>query len=314
MARPTHFSFAEVVQGRDANVRVTDDGLLYAVDLAMVVTGHNRDDAGKSLRRLSDEIFQSDKFADRQISRHGGHKTKLVSFEHAIELIMVLPGKIAKETRAKFASIIRRYLGGDKSLIVEINANAASNSPIAQLARAADQSIDTVEDPDTRRKRIKREDLELVRMEEEIQEMRSTNRERQIKNFHAFMGLMNTIRPDWMQTDARFRLQTEDTIKNILVTPGSSVPALTNGEPSQTASLSISQLVQELGGRPLKHGDACRAGALAAKHYRAAHDVDPPKHAQWVDGAERAVNSYTQKDRGLLTAVLKDLGLVEEDA
>jgi len=32
-------SFAEVVQGRDAFVRVTPDGLLYAVDLVMVMTG-----------------------------------------------------------------------------------------------------------------------------------------------------------------------------------------------------------------------------------------------------------------------------------
>ena len=32
-------SFAEVVQGRDASVRVTQDGYLYAVDLVMVMTG-----------------------------------------------------------------------------------------------------------------------------------------------------------------------------------------------------------------------------------------------------------------------------------
>lgn len=59
------FSFAEVVQGRDASVRVTDDNLFYAVDLVMVVTGKNRDDAGKALRRLSDEVFPSDKMSDR---------------------------------------------------------------------------------------------------------------------------------------------------------------------------------------------------------------------------------------------------------
>jgi len=68
MACTKLFSFAEIVQGRDSSVRVTDDGLLYAVDLVMVVTGHNWDDAGKSLRRLSNQIFQSDKLSDRQIS------------------------------------------------------------------------------------------------------------------------------------------------------------------------------------------------------------------------------------------------------
>ncbi len=40
-------SFAELVRGRDASVRVTDDGYLYAVDLAMVVTAKDRDHAGQ---------------------------------------------------------------------------------------------------------------------------------------------------------------------------------------------------------------------------------------------------------------------------
>ena len=34
-----YFSFAEIVQGRDASVRVSHDGLLSAVDLVKVVTG-----------------------------------------------------------------------------------------------------------------------------------------------------------------------------------------------------------------------------------------------------------------------------------
>ena len=32
-------SFADIVQGRDATVRVTEDKLIYAVDLVMAVTG-----------------------------------------------------------------------------------------------------------------------------------------------------------------------------------------------------------------------------------------------------------------------------------
>ncbi len=40
-------SFAEIIQGRDASVRVTDDNLLYAVDLAMLGTGYSRDYAGQ---------------------------------------------------------------------------------------------------------------------------------------------------------------------------------------------------------------------------------------------------------------------------
>jgi hypothetical protein len=305
MACSKFISFAEVVQGRDANARITDDGLLYAVDVNMVMSGKDRNNAGRDLRDLPDDVFSSTKFVERKMPGKGNGHTKLVSFENAIELIMVLPGKVAKETRAKFASIIRRYLAGDHSLIVEIKANAESDSPIAKLARG---EAPITEDPDSRRKRLKREDLELIRMEEEIIEKRASTKRLQIQNVQSFMGLMTDIRPDWKQTDARFRLQTEDIIKNIMVTPVGL--ALTDGK-RDSASLSISQLVLELGGKPLKHADACRAGALAAKRYREVHDADPPKHAQWVDGAERSVNSYTEADRGLLTAVLADLDLVQ---
>ncbi len=43
-------SFAEIVHGRDASVRVTEDNLLYAVDLAMVVTGKSRNYAGQVIK------------------------------------------------------------------------------------------------------------------------------------------------------------------------------------------------------------------------------------------------------------------------
>jgi hypothetical protein len=130
------FSFAEIVHGRDSSVRVTDDGLLYAVDLVMVITGKDRDHAGQALRDISDKHFSPGNFSERNTGGSGNSKTKLVNFHDAIQLVMVLPGKIAKETRAQFADIIKRYIGGDQTLITEINANASSTSPIAQLAQA----------------------------------------------------------------------------------------------------------------------------------------------------------------------------------
>lgn len=269
----------------------------------MVMTGKDRNNAGRDLRDLPDDSFQSTKFVERQLSNHGGHKTKLVSFEDALELIMVLPGKVARDTRCNFKGIIHRFMAGDKSLLVEVENNAESTSPLAQLARAS-LPEQAQEDAETRRKRMRREDLELLKLEQEVQEKR-------IKNFHDSIAHLAQIRPDWMQTDARFRLQTEDVIKNIIMSPpGQAAPALTNGEQAPIASLSISQLAQELGRKRLHHADACRAGALAAKRYRALHGEDPSKHRQWVDGAERVVNSYTEADRGLLTAVLRDLCLV----
>ena len=42
-------SFADVVKGRDADVRVTRDNLVFPVDLAMVMSGKNVNDANEVL-------------------------------------------------------------------------------------------------------------------------------------------------------------------------------------------------------------------------------------------------------------------------
>ena len=49
-------SFVEIVKGRDASVRVTEDGLLYAVDLVMVMTGKDRDHASQVWKRSKSTI------------------------------------------------------------------------------------------------------------------------------------------------------------------------------------------------------------------------------------------------------------------
>jgi hypothetical protein len=63
---------------------------------------------------------------ERNTGGRGNARTKLVTFNDALELIMVLPGKMAKETHTKFAEIIKRYLAGDSSLVKELADNANS--------------------------------------------------------------------------------------------------------------------------------------------------------------------------------------------
>ena len=63
-----HMSFAEIVQGRDSNVRMTHDGLIYAVDLVMAVTGKNRNDSAKDIRNIDPSSFSDNKFVTRKLS------------------------------------------------------------------------------------------------------------------------------------------------------------------------------------------------------------------------------------------------------
>ena len=78
-------SFAKVVPDRDTTVRVTDDNLLVAVDLAMAMTGKNCNHANECLRDLKQSLWDNEKFVIRD-------RTRLLTFQHAVELVMILPG------------------------------------------------------------------------------------------------------------------------------------------------------------------------------------------------------------------------------
>ncbi len=120
-------------------------------------TGQRRNVAAKTLSNIPDDIFQKGKISHRQVSANDGKPTSLISFSYALELIQVLPGRVAKDTRTQFADIIRRYLAGDHSLIEEIQTNAQSPSPITQMAS---DSLGIITDEDMIRKR-RREQLEM---------------------------------------------------------------------------------------------------------------------------------------------------------
>ncbi len=67
----------------------------------------------------------------------GNGRTKLVTYQGAIELVMALPGENAKIARKSFADLLTRYNSGDLKLIAEIEANAASDEPMHRMARVA---------------------------------------------------------------------------------------------------------------------------------------------------------------------------------
>jgi len=104
-------------------VRVTEDEMIYAVDLVKLVTGKDNDHAAKTLRTLCSSEFPTHYFKKISIPGKGGYQTKVVSFKHAIQLVMILPGKKAKKFKVAVVDVLFRYLEGDVSLHEEIEGN-----------------------------------------------------------------------------------------------------------------------------------------------------------------------------------------------
>lgn len=253
--------------------------------LTIFYSGKDLNHSNQCLRDLDASLFNNANFVTK-------HRSRLVTFEHAIELIMVLPGKVAKETRTQFTNIINRYLAGDHTLISEIQANSKSESPVAQLAR---KSLGIATDEELKHKRRKQD--------QELDQQRASTIQMHQNNLIQFMDTMERLDPDWKK-DTRLVMQTKDHLKNI--TLGQQA---IEGPGQGNDPIYISEVAKALGHSKLSHGESCSIGKKASELYRAKHGADPPRRKQFVDGAERLVAAYTTTDRDIVErAVVNVLG------
>jgi hypothetical protein len=216
---------------------------------------------------------------------------RYVNLQDGITLIMVLPGKMAKELRSQFAAIIERY--------IKIQHDAVSGVTTATL------QSDPVEDNEARRKRVKREDLELLKLEEEIRGMTQT------RIITASMEIERIRDPSRSNLDDRTRLMIQDVLQNSILATAQAQSAsgaagsglmITDG-PSPNAPISISSVAAKLGYKPSSN-DAKRIGGDLRKRYIKVHNKPPGKHDQLCDGRVTSVNSYTEQDRPLVEEAL----------
>lgn len=219
--------------------------------------------------------------------------TPVMTLRQLQRLLLKLDNKVASDFRLIVEGVFTRYMSGDLTMIQEIRANAASDAPIHQAYRQA-LAQEPVVDSIGHKRRLERQDA-LLELE---------LKERNMSVIGSFCGLMSSLNPDW-KNDTRLRLQIEDSMKTAMF--GGQQARITNGDSPATAatsrSISVSQVAQELGVR-LNHADSIAIGRALASEYRKQYNKPPSKHRQWVDGAEREVNSYTEHDRHMVERVI----------
>lgn len=105
--------------------------------------------------------------------------------------------------------------------------------------------------------------------------------------------------------DDRARLMFKDNILNIATQPSptGSQLAIENGEVNRKP-LTISDLATGLGLK-FGRGDTQKIGRMVAASYREKYGQEPGKHEQFVDGAVRLVNSYTERDKAMVEAAIR---------
>jgi len=286
----------------------------YAVYDFLTIACEKADNGAYARKTFSNIIKKGSEFRQEvvrdvlnlQFPGAGQRETPTMTIRGLSRLLMILGGKVSAEFRELAEGVFTRVMAGDRSLIEVINSNAASGAPIHQAFRAAlaQEPVAPILDDLCLKRKQEREDAQF---DLEFKERTSQIRDRELARIKDFTHLMSSLNPDW-KSDTRLRLQVEDSLKNVVLNKGPKM--VTNGD--EPPSVSISQIAHEKG-ISLKKGDMVAIGRAVAQGYFVKYGKKPSKHRQWVDGAEREVNSYTEKDRDLIEEAIKEQ-FVESDA
>ena len=103
--------------------RLTSDNSAYKDELEKLVTL----EYVKGLSVHIGDLSHTKKTRRRQ--------TPVMTLRGLQRLMMILGGQVAAEFRAIVEGVFTRYIGGDRSMIEEINAHAVSDAPIHQAYR-----------------------------------------------------------------------------------------------------------------------------------------------------------------------------------
>lgn len=250
---------------------------------------------------------------------------------------MHLPGKKAKENRSTMVNILVRYFAGDKSLLKDIKANAASDSPVAQMAQASLAS-ERVDSPLKLARKRPLEELEFeegtaspelaktqtshidgLEMEErkaalELTKTQIETVKTQIETVKAQtesvktavvtqkITLYSDLCSGHPHMDERARRIFKDLVLSLHTR--ADAPGQLQLEDGAPQPLHISKVAFDLG-YSFNPSQLMRVGTWIAKAYFKKYNHIPHKHAQLVGGETRMVNTYHEVDRDLLEAEIR---------
>ena len=102
-------------------LRITPNKELALIDVAMIFTGLDNNQAGKAVRRLLEQFpdVQSN-MMNFKFPGKGQKEVTVAPLAKALEFAFLLPGRTAARVRKDAAELLVRYIGGDLSTVDEI--------------------------------------------------------------------------------------------------------------------------------------------------------------------------------------------------
>lgn len=297
----------DVFDEKFANIRIDEESKKASVlDIIMIITGKNSGNASNVVKTLPNDLTQE----ISQLRINGkGRETPVADAKTLVQIIWELPGKAAKAFRRDCANYICRILGGDPTLVKEMEIRVAETStkereffmsgtvvPDEEMLEMADRKMlakrRLVAEVEEREHAVKRLKIENEEKEQTVKRMN-------IENMQRLCDFM----PD-EEMDERDRLMLQDMRRRFLNEQMRGQLTVTNGdvEPMRQ-EISFPQVARKYG---LKYApqSAGSIGVLMKRLYVARHLVDPPKRRATYQGRPIDENAYWDDDEDIMRAAI----------
>lgn len=225
-----------------------------------------------------------------------------------VKLVNRLNGPIAAGFRDKCADVFVRYLGGDDTLIAEIQGNRAEQERLAveqpdHPARVFGEEVEAQQGlPEQASIEARRAELELRQIEQAIQCTEQAICREGIELAQLYVSALCSIKNSDM--DGPDRVMARDLVTNAIAPRSTrmlTIPAGRAGEARDTVSnrhsVPVSDVVHHITGgskRGIDNALLSRVGVAVAAEYRNRHIGDEPGLAErLVDGTTRMLKSYS---------------------
>jgi len=317
------------------HLRMTPDKMPALVDVGVILTGKSARHVARDLQVVMDKHPElAQKVGQVSFGGRGGNRESLVPNDLAalIEIIFLLPGSAAAKVRQSAAQIFVRHLGGDLSLIREVERMnhvqtfLRENEPEHPL-RAFGEAVEASESPELKRKREETEMAELdVRLKKIAAEERCLLWQEKEAEARVAIALedkksaearvaaaleeqqranearrISNLR-EWIQLSgsdgvvqmaAADRVAANDMLRTMALRGGGAAAGL-------GAAICIESFLREKGVEdvPRKRTDFGKAVLRVWRERHPAHD--PPKKQVFVNGQEILANSYWAEHRDIV--------------
>ncbi len=143
--------------------------------------------------------------------------TPVATAAQIVDLIWELPG--TKDFRSNCAKVCVRYIGGDETLVDEIRVNRQVQQTLRETnpshpARLFGEAVEAESNAESDAIKRKREELQLKRLEDEIQELEFTAKRRRVENY---VGCYTSLAAHGIKLDDRNKLAIKDYVDTTLM-------------------------------------------------------------------------------------------------